>query len=58
MTMTIVSISRDTEVATFARRAAEAFQKTPSIYTWAEGDPTPGQLLANELPPLNRPPFY
>jgi hypothetical protein len=44
--MRIVNPSAEKEEADFARRATEAMNANPRLYTWAEDDPKPGEMLA------------
>lgn len=44
--MRIVNIAQDQAGAEFAGKAASAMAANPKLYTWAEGDPTAGELLA------------
>jgi hypothetical protein len=44
--MRIVNIDEDAQQAAFAKLAAEAMSQNPRLYTFAEGDPSPGELFA------------
>ena len=44
--MRIVNIEKEVAQANFALRAAKAMQDNPRLYTFADSDPTPGELLA------------
>lgn len=46
MTMRLVDIRKDMRAADFARAAAQHFAAHPSFYTYADGDPKPGELMA------------
>lgn len=41
-----VNVRTQEALADFAKRAAEYFRDNPSSYTFADGDPTPGDPLA------------
>lgn len=42
----VVYMDRQEEIIDFAKRAAACFAEHPEFWTYADGDPTPGKLLA------------
>jgi len=44
--MITVNIRQQQEESEFARKATEHFRDHANCYTYAEGDPTPGELFA------------
>lgn len=44
--MRIISIHQNKEEEGFAQKAIEAMRDNPKLYTYAEGDPSAGRLLA------------
>lgn len=44
--MITVDIAQQQEEAEFARKATEHFRDHSNCYTYADGDPTPGELFA------------
>jgi hypothetical protein len=44
--MTTVNVEQQQEEAEFARKATEHFRDHASHYTYADGDPKPGELFA------------